>query len=211
MSATAKQNETNVRDSLSQLSGIWSKITSLFQGKHELVWKDNLAPMIGGKGAEMAEPDLVAALGGIYFPQFAPNIIEEAMAFFHINHDIARNSLVYPHIHWSPSDANAGTVRWGFEYAVLQRDVGNTSATTTIYLEDTANGNVGIRNQVVEATEAQAFTAPEVDSLVVARIFRDATHANDTYASDAIGLFGDLHYQAEMSGTPQKAADFYRR
>ena len=209
MAAKFKRSPISLVDRLASIVGLKTWVDKLWHSEHQGVWKDNLAPMLAGKGAEMAEPDLVQAIGGIWLPHFSANVSEEAICIFHINHDIMRDSKVYPHIHWSPSDNGAGTVRWGFEYTILPRDTGNITSTTTIYLEDTANGNTGIRNQVVECTDAEAFDAPEPDTVVIARVFRDASHVNDTYASDAIGIFGDLHYLADRGGTVNKAPNFY--
>ena len=41
------------------------------------------------------------------------------------------------------------------------------------------------------------------------RVFRDAAHGNDTYASTVAGLTVDIHYQCETFATLNKAPDFY--
>lgn len=177
---------------------------------HLPVWKDNIVPFHASRLAGIDEPDLETFQGDINAFAFDASVVEEVLLSFHIDHDYAPGTKVYPHIHWSPSDTGTGTVRWGIEYTFAARDTGAFGSTTTVYLEQAGSGTA-FKHQVVEFGDSDAFviTAPGVDSVVMMRVFRDATHANDTYTSDAFGLFVDLHYQASFIGTPNKASDFY--
>ena len=177
---------------------------------HPPIWKDNLTPLLSAKIPGTGAPDLKTFKNGTYAYAFDPDSEEEAYLLFHINHDYYPGSDFYPHIHWCPEDTHTGTVRWGIEYTQAARDSGVFGATTTVYIEQ-AGAGTAFTQQVAEVADIDSITpsSPEIDSVIVVRLFRDATHGNDTYTGDAFGLFLDLHYQATFIGTPNKITDFY--
>lgn len=175
---------------------------------HAPLWKDNLTSFFSAKLPGANAPDLKSFQSGTYAYAFDPATNEEVYLSFHIDHDILQGSTVYPHVHWSPEDTNTGTVRWAFEYTMAARDTGTFGTTTTIYMEQAGSGTA-FDHQVVEDATGFTISTPEVDSVLICRVYRDASHVNDTYTGDAFGLFVDIHYQADRIGTPAKAADFY--
>jgi hypothetical protein len=177
---------------------------------HPPVWKDNLTPLLSAKVPGASAPDLKTFKDGTKCYAFDPTSNEEVYLLYHLNHDYDPGSKYYPHIHWCPEDTDTGVVRWGFEYTQAARDSGTFGATATVYIEQAASGTAF--NQLIgEVSDGDAITPPSpvIDSVIIVRVFRDASHANDTYTGDAFGLFCDLHYQASFIGTPNKITDFY--
>lgn len=174
------------------------------------VWRDMVADLARTPAAANA-PTFTTMISGLQAYSFSAASMNQLFVSFHIDHDILRGSKIYPHVHWTPgSSTDTGTVRWGIEYTVAAgHGRGEFGASTTIYLEQAGPG-VAHRHMIVEASDEQAIDAPEIDSLIVCRVFRDAAHANDTFAAACFGLYMDMHYQADRVGTPQKSPDFYK-
>jgi len=140
---------------------------------------------------------------------FSAAAMEEIhMPPLHVEHDYKPGSKIYFHIHWSPGDTNAGIVRWGIEYTIAK---GHSQmafqASTTVYLEQAGSGTAK-QHQIIEDTTGVS-TNIEPDSLILARVFRDGAHANDTYTGVAWGHFMDIHYQSDRKNTVNKAPNFY--
>lgn len=180
----------------------------------ETGWKDLLCPfMIKGSGSQ--DPTYGALWDGFKGYLWHESTVNEAMCDFHIGHDIAQGTKVYPHVHWTPMTVAAGTVRWGFEFSVAkghnQGEASRFPTSTTVYVEHTFGVNSSRLHFITETPDALAIpsTNIEPDSFVKLRVFRDASHVNDTYGGKIHAWQADLHYQAERSTTKNKAPNFY--
>jgi len=172
-------------------------------------WKDMTANMSSGRGTGASAPSWAAFRGNIEALEFSAGTMNEVFITFHPNHDIIEGENFYPHIHWSPNGTGTGTVRWGIEYSIAKGfDQEAFPEPTTIYVEHEITTNSQYRHLISEVTDAQAIPMPEVDSLVLLRIFRDAAHANDDFASTVFGLTADLHYRSGKFNTVGKRPDF---
>lgn len=175
-------------------------------------WEDITADLSTGKTPAANAPTWSVFRDGIYAYAFSDSATNSLFITFHITHDYAHGTKVYPHIHWSPGNStNTGVVRWGFEYSVQKgHQQGNFPATTTVYVEDNNTTGAAYEHRIAEFTDAQAFDALETDALILCRIFRDGGHANDTFTGDAFGLTADIHYQVDKQVTPNRAPPFFR-
>lgn len=211
--ATAAQVTANAALALANtLATYWSKASNTLTTTSFVTqasgWRDNIQPFTNGRAAGGALPTWGTFLGGISVWKFPSNSIKELWLNFHIDHDYKQGSLMFPHIHWCPVDTGAGVVRWGIEYTAAKGHGQQTfPVTQTIYLEQAASG-IANRHQITETSVGIDFGI-EVDAVIMVRVFRDATHVNDTYAGDAVGLFCDLHYESHRLNTPQKSPNFY--
>lgn len=192
------------------------------------LWDDELAeislelPPGGGTSASLAN--------------FGPTSISRQPVFnqgdgatckFHVRHQIKPGSLIYPHVHWS-TDGTAATsgvsdiVEWELDFQIAKghqqeefTDQSQIVVTQSVYNTNSPGPTTpdAWHHYITEASDDQAFEAPEVDSLIIARIRRGST--SDTYSNlgngHVFGLYVDYHYQKDRFGTPQKAPDFYRR
>lgn len=176
------------------------------------VWNDLITPFviknIGG-GNNPTFGVLMGNMQGLLFPK---DVMTQVWCDFHIQHDIALGTKIYPHIHWCPTTVNAGTVRWGVEYIVAKGHGQQAfGPSTTVYVETTFGPNNQWKNMLSEISDADAINSADIepDSIIKTRIFRDAKHANDTYQFNIHAWQSDLHYQVARVGTRHRFPDFF--
>lgn len=178
----------------------------------EFIWKDllgelNIRNLSGGNN-----PTWATIFDNIQGLIFSGSTMNQVWVDFHIGHDIALGTKIYPHIHWLPLNNIGGTVRWGIEYSVAKGHGQEAfHPTVTVYVDHTFPANSYKKHMITEVPEVDAIpsTHIEPDSFVKMRIFRDANNIADTYNYDIHAWYADLHYQAERIGTMNKAPNFY--
>lgn len=178
-------------------------------------WNDLVASFIVKATSGLNNPTWGNLFGGMQGYLFSPGSMNQVWVDFHIVHDIALGTVLYPHIHWTPTTTGTGTVRWGIEYSVAKGHQQTTGsifpATTTVYIEQ----NIAAPSQwkhfiaEVDLVDAIPTTNIEPDSMVKVRVFRDATHVNDTYTGDVHAWQADIHYQVATLSTKNKSPNFY--
>jgi hypothetical protein len=175
---------------------------------NEYGWRDMIGPFATGRVAGANVPTWATFRDGINTYSFSAGTMNEIWFAFHPNHDVAEGENYFVHIHWSPGvSTNTGVVRWGIEYTQIKgHNQAAFPASTTIYLEDNVTGADQYGHRIIEDTAG--ITMPEVDSLILMRVFRDAAHANDTFPDAAFGLTCDIHYRADRFATKGKTPDF---
>lgn len=183
---------------------------SLFTVNGTYVWDDMLTSLSSGKTTTANDPAWAQFRDGLYAYSFSNTTLNEIWLTFHVPHNYAPGTDMWPHIHWATTGTNTGVVRWGIEYTVAKgysQEIFPTS--TTIYLEDNANATARM-HQITECSAGQVIPSSmlEPDALVLLRIFRDGSHANDTCTNAAFGLACDLHYQRAAAGTVNRNYPF---
>ena len=174
----------------------------------EAGWNDIVMSLATGKAVGSNVPDWNTYRDGIKAWEFSATATDELWINFHIEHDYMVGSPMYPHIHFSTNNTATGVIRWGLEYTYADRE-GTFPASTTIYLEYDVTASAQYEHLVVEATDAQAaLITGDVDGLCQMRVFRDGSHANDTFSDAVFGLTADIHYQVNKFCTLNKAAPF---
>ena len=182
--------------------------------QHELIWKDLKSQLSMSRATGPNAPDWAQILAtGIYHFHFDATVNEELQTEFHIDHDYALGTDIFPHIHWLPTTTNAGTVRWLIDiwYAKGhgQEAFALTQAADESLVVEQAASATAYDHLIAEAQATAITSRLEPDGCMFVKITRDAAHANDTYPDDVIAFQCDLHYQADRSGTLNKAPDFY--
>lgn len=175
-----------------------------------LGWRDNIVQLDTQPGNPDA-PSLNMFRDGIHAYNFFAGQMSEAFASFHVDHDYAMGTALYPHIHWAITGTQTGTIRWGVEYTLAKGHQQMAfGPTTTVYVEQAADGTA-YKHMIAEVSAGNAIpgTNVEPDTLILCRFFRDGEHANDTLDADAFVFCVDLHYQAERATTPNKAPNFF--
>lgn len=173
-------------------------------------WDDMIGSLAAGNTTNTNDPTWAAFRGGIYAWRFAAGAMNEVWISFHVNHEYAPGTVIYPHIHWATSGTNTGTVRWGIEYTIAKGyDRDAFPAPTTVYIEQAAPG-IAYQHMIAEVDIGNVIPAThlETDAIVMVRVFRDAAHANDTCTDPAFGLYCDLHYQKRAFSTPNRNYPF---
>lgn len=122
------------------------------------------------------------------------------MLYFELQfpHSYKEGTDIHPHIHWGPTNTNAGDVKWNLEYSWV--NIGDTPpAPTTITLVQAAGG-VAFAHKMVDFPIISG-TNKTMSSMIVGRLYRNPTDVADTYASDAALLELDFHYQIDGLGS----------
>ena len=180
--------------------------------KTEDGWRDLVCGLDTRQGP--TSPTLSQFREGIYLYAFDPGNMNEAFATAHIGHDFKRGTMLYPHMHWTVNTASTGVVRWGYEYTYARRgdSTGNVAfpATQTLYVDQVADGT-NYKHYVAESAEDQGIPhdSIEPDVVVMVRIFRDASHVNDTFPDPVFGFTFDLHYECDRFSTINRTPPFY--
>jgi len=174
-----------------------------------LGWDDITADLSAGKAVGANAPTWSTFRNGLSAYEFSAGTMNQIWITFHVKHDYAEGTLVYPHIHWSPNTTSTGVVRWGMEYTVAKgHDQEAFPASTTVYVESNIASNKQYQHIVSEVSDGDAFDAFEADTLILMRVFRDAAHANDTFPDVVHAFTADIHFQANKDYTPNKAPPF---
>lgn len=181
-------------------------------------WRDLIGNLTTAKsGAGLNTPDFIkfrddgAGSTGAYAYAFDDSTVESLFVSFHLDHDYKIGTAFYPHVHWSPGNStNTGVVRWGIEWTAQQGHQQGTgfTVTTFTYIEQAASG-IPYEHHVAEVPDPGITIAgAEPDMMILCRIFRDASHVNDTFTDDAFGFTIDGHYQTDHHSTKNKSPDF---
>lgn len=175
-------------------------------------WNDITSPIII-RGSGNASPVLDTFRNGILGYKFAGSKLQEAWGNFHILHDYAMGTMIYPHFHWSIISNLGGTIDWGFEYTIAK---GHNQATGSVfeptgvfYKTETIEPNSAYKHMVTEPPEGQGLLSEliEPDSMVLIRVFRAGN--NDTFTGDAYLFRMDLHYQVARQSTKNRKPNFF--
>jgi len=169
-------------------------------------WKDLRMAMLSGR------------LGTVNFPNlasFGPTGVIEQLAFDvgdlvyvagHVDHDIRKDSMMHPHVHWTTDGTNVQSVKWQITYSGAARENQEAFPTDTIVSVEEAATGVAWSHMVTE--DVIGFAALPIDALWIAEIKRvsnGATNNTDT----VFGMFVDLHYEVQQFATPFKEPPFY--
>ena len=172
-----------------------------------LVWKELPADLIVPPSTSVLVPDFKQFVVNVSAFHFNPAISEELGLRLTINNDIAVGTTLYPSIRWSPKDNTTGIVRWGITLATAELN-GTFSDAGVIYLEQSGGGTTNAHQQI--EFSASAILAPNPNTLIIGKVFRDSAHVNDTYTGDAVLHSVSLGYQSDRVGTPKKNQDHYQ-
>ena len=170
----------------------------------QTVFDDFVVPIVAANAAGVSPPSLVkvnddgAGSTGVYYYGFAHNAIREVFFTIQLPHRYKAGTAIRPHIHWGPTTANTGNVRWGLEYCIS--NVNQQAALTSIIYGTGAAPGV-LRQQVITGFPHIDGTDLRESSLLNCRFFRDATHVSDTYGFSAVAMSFDIHFEVEKLGT----------
>lgn len=175
-------------------------------------WRD-ITSEIRVSGNGNANPNWTAFRNGIFAYEFQSSRANEFWCTFHIDHDYALGTKVFPHIHWATNSTATGSVRWGIEYAVAKGHAQASGSifgpSSLIYVTSQVTPGSQFRHYITEVPEALAIPASQLepDSLILVRFFRDGV--NDTLPASVHAFTADVHYQVARISTRNKAPNFY--
>lgn len=188
----------------------------------ETVWDDLRVPLTAGKLGLTNPPtwsqyrDNGAASIGVYAYAFSDQAVaanEEELWFqVQLPHNWKEGTDIKPHIHWGIKTAGAANefVKWGLEYTWANID-GTIGATTIITSNAssaataTTSGDTTlvINKHYVTDIGTISGTGKTISSMLLCRVFRNSSHADDDLAQDAYGFEVDLHHEIDTLGSRQ--------
>jgi hypothetical protein len=168
-------------------------------------WNDiNFPGASLGAGASAPDLEIAFGAGNVLLRTFDGNVTTEQLyAADEMLHGYVEGTDIHFHIHWMPTTAAAGNVKWQLQYSW-----GNVGAVmpapTTITVTDAAAG-VAWTHQL-SSFPVISGTGKEIGSQFAFRFFRVPNDAADTYGADAALLSIGIHYQIDSFGSTSIAA-----
>lgn len=185
--------------SLYNYSEFESDGTLVFNGD-AVVWNDiNFPGMDLGVG--VTPPDMIEFYGGggIFGRAFDGSAnTEQLFGEGELLHGYKEGTDISFHIHWMPTTADAGNVKWQLTYNWLN-DTATGGAPTTISVTSAAGGTAWKHHKTNFADISGL--GKTIGSQFHFRLFRDPTDGADTYAHDAGVLSVGIHYEIDTVGS----------
>ncbi|MFZ4772151.1 MAG: hypothetical protein ACOYLO_18350 [Ferruginibacter sp.] len=131
--------------------------------------------------------------------------IDEMYFVVQLPHDWREGTVIYPHIHWTPSVAGAAgpTVpKWDLQYTWA--NLGEVyPAYVTISGSTTTNSEVLVASKTYITALGGGIdgSGKRISSMLICRIYRDGDHTSDTFAGLAGALEIDFHYEKSSMGS----------
>ncbi|MFA5037701.1 MAG: hypothetical protein WC479_11060 [Candidatus Izemoplasmatales bacterium] len=126
------------------------------------------------------------------------NTSEQVFFAIQLPHSYKEGTNITPHIHWSPTTADAGNVKWFLEYTWANNGVA-FAAPTTITVTGAAGGTAWMHNK--HYFSDIVGTGKTISSMLICRLYRNPADAADTYEHDAALLEFDFHYEMDSVGS----------
>ena len=176
------------------------------------VWEDMRVPVTATNRGGSKDPtfsvfkDNGGGSQGVFLDWFSASSEQELYFACQFSHAYKLGSTIYPHVHWVPAASGTNKhVSWGLEYTWV--DTGATYGNTAIIYGDTpSDGTVNLvagRSYLTNLTAIVGSGISGVSSMLVGRVFRDATGAGgtDDLAATAGLMEIDFHYEVDTIGS----------
>jgi hypothetical protein len=175
-----------------------------------LVWDDLRTPGHVVRTSGSSPPDVIGGFGGnasLYALQFdGGSTVEEVFIDIQLPHTWNQGTVIYPHVHFSPvstnsNDAVSRAIRFVLEYTWAS--VNDSFGVISSY-EMTAAfiPNASQWKHLIAAGEGGLDGAGKrISSILKCRLYRDPTHASDTYPQDVALNSFDIHFQVDSMGS----------
>jgi len=160
-----------------------------------------------------APPDPVTVtIGGVAFRLLGfdgNNTTEWTANSFEIQHDIAIDALnaetekLEWHVHFMPSNNEAGDVKWRFEYCILPLAAVAIPQTTVTSIV-TLLANTQYKHYIASVELPKPAGGYHIGDIILFNIKRIPTDEQDTYGSDALLLKTALHVPVDTLGSRQR-------
>lgn len=169
------------------------------------VWNDinkSLLPLSTGANV----PPIIAVNGATYIKVRAFSggaTTHELGEGFEVLHDYKEGSDVYPHIHWAPTTAAAGNVKFQLAYMWVNRD--GIFENETIITVTIATPGIAWKEQRTNFPTISG-AGKEIGSRFQFVLFRIPSDAADTYGDQVAPFDFGLHYEGDTGGSRQITA-----
>lgn len=169
----------------------------LYNGYAQSQWNDIRVSLEQTKiNPATSKPDYGTFKGNTKAHLFDASTNEGVTFAVQIPHSWKEGTMIYPHVHWSPTTTASGTVIFKLEYTIAS--VGGTFGdTVTITATDSAD-EVAYGHQIAAFTGI-SMTDNLISTMLNCYLYRDA--ATDTYGADVAVLEFDIHYDQNSLGS----------
>jgi hypothetical protein len=173
-----------------------------YYGEDIVGWHDLRFPVQGiNPPGAVSDPDRDTTDGTFLFDAGGTEVLAGVAQ---MPHEWKIGTLVYPHVHWSPTDGNGGNVYWRFEYDIANENDSFAGSYTTMNIQD-ASGEDANKNQ--EANFAPIdMSSYGLSCLIKWKLSRIGGDVLDTYAADAKLYEFDMHYCSDSFGSGKRDA-----
>jgi hypothetical protein len=173
-------------------------------------WDDIRVPISSIARLGFTDPDWEqfqddgATSTGVYALAFSKTVDQEVFFSIQVPHTWILGTNLNPHVHWSPSDTDTGSVTWKLEYTIANIN-GTFGNTATLSVTDAADGTA-LKHQYADLgdIDMSSYTAAtDVSIMLMCRLYRDVSDGDD-YDNDAFLLEVDFHFQSDSLGSLQE-------
>ena len=166
-------------------------------------WDDVRVPGLSVEGGTISGAELrpFGPNGSLQVYQFNPDNSSEVFFTVQIPHSYKEGTDVHPHVHWTPTTASGGDVRWRFRYA-WANIYEDFPVYTTVNINATASGTAW--NHQVNGFGAIDGTGKKISSMLVCRLMRYGDYGQDTYPDYASFLEFDFHFEVDSPGSREE-------
>lgn len=159
-----------------------------------------------------SSPTFKSLQNGIYGFAFVNSPqIQEGFFSIHTLHDMKPNTNMTFHIHWTHNTSvPSGNMKWNIEYS-LAKGYGQGTFSTTQTLSTIQTAGAQYTHHITnddDMTIVSTGGEVEPDSILLCRIYRNSSDAQDTFNGDAFLLNMDIHYVRSRTGTTERNAPF---
>lgn len=188
----------------------------------ETVWDDLRVDTLRGTIGASNPPSLAqwrddgAGSVGVFVYAFGNEIeANEEQIYFAVQlpHKYKQGTDIKAHIHWGIKTAGAANefVKWGLEYTWANIDA--IFPTTTIITSDASSASTAtssgdttllINKHYYTNIGTITGTGKNISSMLICRLFRNSSHADDDLAQDAYSFEVDFHFEIDTIGSRQE-------
>ena len=158
-------------------------------------WKD-LIIQAGNLRTGATPPSFGVFSGVLYQVRFDNGTEDVVYGSFELQHDYKEGTNLKVHVHWSPSNTDAGNIQWGFDYAVANAN-GAFSAVTSLTITPVAGGGTANVHKLSTLGTIPG-TGRKIGDIITFRLYRSAT---DTFGGNAFLHSVGVHYEADTPGS----------
>jgi len=115
-------------------------------------------------------------------------------------HNMMTGSVLEPHVHWEPSNADTGWVYWRLDYR--WKNIGESASFSTSNMFATASGNVHTQQYSDFAT----ISKPNARNSSMFECKLSRIGGSDTFTGTALLKEFDVHYQIDSLGSDLEAS-----
>ncbi|MFZ4707963.1 MAG: hypothetical protein ACOYMF_18320 [Bacteroidales bacterium] len=203
----SSENDYGVRGNSSRIGDDTDNVTIDTTGTIKLngkatVFDDLTVSGMQTKKTGSNQPDFKQVAGGIYIDTFPPNSFAEVFFSVQLPHSYKEGSDVSAHVHWMPMSSvmSSQDVIWKLEYEWRNINDIFSGASTTVLTATAPSGTPGYKHLLSEFPDISG-TGKTISSIIICRLYRDATNALDTYTADAGFLAIDFHIEKDTLGS----------